>query len=220
MGNLIFDKGELQMKMSITQALSELKLLDSRISKGINGSGFCAPCMNGTKINGTTTPEEAEKAFKNNWQSATDLIKRRANMKSAIVKSNAETEVEIGGGKMTVAEAIERKSSIKYDQLLLAKLKEDFRRATATVVQGNEQARAKAQQSLDTVLGKDNTKTPSKEELAAIFDPVFARYEYKMVDPLGIEKKIEELEENIESFLNNVDFILSTSNAITQIEID
>jgi hypothetical protein len=72
---------------------------------------------------------------------------------------------------------------------------------------------------LDTVLGKDGGKSPSKEDIASIFDPVFARYEHKLQDPIGIEKTIEKLEKRIDDFISNVDFVLSTSNAITTIEI-
>jgi hypothetical protein len=212
------------MKMSITQALAELKLLDARIHKsldrGNSGFVFCVGYMTGTKINSTMTPEEAESVVKSNWQSVNDLIKRRADIKSKIVASNAATEVEVGGVKMTVAEAIERKSSIKYEQAMLNTLKDDFRRAAAAITQDNEKARDKAQQSLDTVLGKEGSKTPSKEDIASIYDPVFQRYEWKFQDPIGIEKKIGELEKSIDDFLNNVDFTLSTSNALTTIEIE
>jgi hypothetical protein len=207
------------MKMSITQALAELKLLDARINKGIAGGTFCASYMVGTKICGTMTPEEADKEIKETWQSVNDLIKRRANIKTKIVASNAATEVEIGGDKMTVAEAIERKNSIQYEQTLLNTLKDDFRKALAAVTQGNEKARDRAQQSLDTVLGKEGSKTPSKEDIASIYDPVFQRYEWKLQDPIGIEKKIAELEKSIDDFISNVDFILSTSNALTTIEV-
>ena len=67
------------MKMSITQALSELKLLDSKINKGIE-TGSCEGYMVGTKINGTLTVEESKALIKSNWQSVTDLIQRRATV--------------------------------------------------------------------------------------------------------------------------------------------
>jgi len=208
------------MRISVTQALAELKLLNARIIKGVSGGNFCFGYMAGTKINGTLTPAEADELIKSSWQSVNSLIKRRADIKSKIVESNAKTEVEIGGVKMTVAEAIERKTSVAYEEMLLNKLKDDLRRSVAAVTQGNEQARQKAQQSLDTVLGKEGGKSPSKEDIASIFDPVYQRYEHKLQDPIGIEKKIEGLEKRIDDFLSNVDFVLSTSNALTTIEME
>ena len=206
------------MKISITKALSELKLLDARIHKSIDSGNFCFGYMAGTKINGTLTPTEAENKIQSSWQSVNDLIRQRSDIKAKIVNSNAMTEVEIGGIKMTVAEAIERKNSVKYEVELLQKIKSDFKSASAMITQGNEQARQKAQYSLDTVLGKEGGKTPSKEDIASIFDPVYKRYEYLLLNPIAIEKKIEEMEKRIDDFLSNVDFVLSTSNALTTVE--
>jgi len=209
-----------QTQMSITQALSELKLLDARINRAIHGGSFCAGYMNNTKINAKLTPAEAEAIIRSSWQSVNDLIKRRAIIKSKIVESNARTIVQIGTTSMTVAEAIERKNSITYERSLLAKITNDFKQASATVIQGNEVAREKAQASLDSVLGKEGAKTPGKEEIAAIYDPVFQRYEYKLLDPLNLDEIAKELDERIGNFETNVDFALSTSNATTVINIE
>ena len=208
------------MKMSITQALAELKLLDARIHRGVSGAMFCTGYMVNTKINGTLTPAEAESSIASNWQSVNDLIKRRADIKAKIVESNAKTAVEVNGVTMSVAAAIERKGSVQYEQSLLDKMKHDFRSSLGVVTQGNEQARHRAQEALNAVLGKESGKTPSKEDIAAVFDPVYQRYEHKLLDPLGLEKKIAELEEGIDGFLSNVDFSLSTSNALTTIEVE
>lgn len=208
------------MKMSITQALAELKLLDARINKAIDKGCFCVGYMAGTKIGGSLTPAESEAKIKSEWDSVHDLITRRANIKTKIVASNAATIVNVGGSEMTVAEAIERKASIVYEVNLLAKLQRDFHEATAKVTLGNESAMQKAQNSLDIVLGKDGGKNPSKDDMATIYDPVFQRYEYKLQDPLDIAEKIEILERGIGNFEHNVDFALSTSNAITTIEVD
>ena len=48
-----------------------------------------------------------------------DLISRRNKIKSAIIMSNAKTVVEVAGKQMTVAEAIDKKSSIEYEKELL-----------------------------------------------------------------------------------------------------
>ena len=176
--------------------------------------------MVGTKVFGSMTPAEVETNISANWKSVNDLMARRANIKTKIVESNARTEVIIGTESMTVAEAIERKNSIEYQKELLEQMRRNYAQSLAAVTQGNEKARDKAQQALDLVLGKDGTKTPAKDDMAAIYDPVFARYEWKLCNPISIEKKIEDLEDQIEGFLSNVDFVLSTSNALTLIEIE
>ena len=56
------------------------------------------------------------------WLSNKDE-KGRKEIKEKIVKSNAETLVTIAGKEMTVAAAIERKESIKYEKKLAEELK-------------------------------------------------------------------------------------------------
>ena len=207
-------------KYSITKGLSELKLLDARIKKAINPNlDFAIGVRNNTKINGTYNIDEATQIIESNFQSVNDLILRRALIKAKIVQSNAVTIVEIGDKKMTVAEAIEYKTSIQYNVLFLKKLKSDFNSASATVIRGNEEAVSQAQKSVDTILGKEAAKTASKEEIDAIFNGTKERHSYTLVDPLKIAEVIEKLEAENEDFLNNVDFQLSTSNATTMIDV-
>ena len=56
--------------------------------------------------------EEFKKRTTSDFQSLNDLIKRRNQVKNAIVSSNAVTKVTVGGQTMTVAEAIEYKTII------------------------------------------------------------------------------------------------------------
>ena len=44
--------------------------------------------------------------------------------------------------------------------------------------------------------------------------------EWKVIDPIGIISEIEKLELDIDEFLTEVDYALSTSNAITIIDVD
>ena len=62
------------------------------------------------------------------------MIKRRNQIKSAIIASNAVTMVEVAGVRMTVAEAIDKKSSIGYEKELLARLSEQFTDAVSVIL--------------------------------------------------------------------------------------
>ncbi|MCP4369761.1 MAG: hypothetical protein GY797_16855, partial [Deltaproteobacteria bacterium] len=114
------------MEMTISRALAELKLLDKRIRGTIEKGTFAGLAQGKKSITGYETNDEFIKTAKSSIQSAQDLIKRRQAIKSAIVNSNAKTEVTIADKKMSVAEAIERKSSIEYEKLLLQKLKTKY----------------------------------------------------------------------------------------------
>lgn len=77
--------------------------------------------------------DDFDERAKASHQSATDLIANRNSLKSAIVKSNTTTDVDVNGKIMTRAEAIERKNSIEYEELLLAEMKRQYANATTTV---------------------------------------------------------------------------------------
>lgn len=138
-------------EMTITRALAELKLLDKRINRTINEASFGGLTV-GKKISaGFNNAEEIESRAKSDLQSVQDLIKRRNDVKSAIVVSNATTEVEIAGVRMTVAEAIERKTSIVYDHGLLAKLKNTYAQLTSQVDNINAEMQQRLDRHLETV---------------------------------------------------------------------
>lgn len=106
-------------KISITEALTELKLYDQKINKVLCSADFIGCKKKSSDRVNSFKLENFEANAKASYQSVSDLIENRARLKSAIVQSNAATMVEIAGKKYTVAEAIERKNSIEYDKMLL-----------------------------------------------------------------------------------------------------
>lgn len=106
-------------KISITEALNELKLYDSKITKAITNVTLCGATKKSSDKVGVVKKEDFEDRAKASYQSVTDLIANRNTLKSAVVKSNTVTEVTVTDKIMTVTEAIERKNSIEYDETLL-----------------------------------------------------------------------------------------------------
>ena len=93
-------------KISITEALNELKLYDSKITKAITNATLCGATKKSSDKVGVVKKEDFEDRAKASYQSVTDLIANRNTLKSAVVKSNAVTEVTVDDKVMTVAEAI------------------------------------------------------------------------------------------------------------------
>ena len=207
-------------KISITEALNELKLYNSKITKAITNARFCGATKKSADKVGVIKKEDFDERAKASYQSATDLITNRNSLKSAIVKSNAITEVEIGGKTMTVAEAIERKNSIEYDEMLLNEMKRQYANATANVDKENKKVDAQIDKLLETFTGRESDKKLDKEALSAISDPYREKNEFEFVDPLGLYEKIQSLEADIDGFKSNVDTTLCVANATTFIEID
>ncbi|PKR82865.1 hypothetical protein [Heyndrickxia camelliae] len=206
------------MEMTITRALAELKLLDKRINRGINDSVLGGFTVGKKPMTGYTTVDDIESRVKSDFQSVNDLIKRRNQIKSAIVVSNATTIVEIASQKMTVAEAIERKSSIDYDKSLLNKLKNTYATLVNHVDRVNEEVKQRLDKHLETLFGKDGkVNAQANEDIVKSFKE---QNEAKLIDPIGLKDKIDKLTKEIEAFEMEVDFILSESNTITRITIE
>lgn len=206
------------MEMTITRALSELKMLDKRIQRAIQEAVLGGYTIGKKPMTGFHSVDEIEKRAKSDFQSIQDLIKRRNQIKSAIVISNATTEVEIAGKKMTVAEAIERKTSIQYEQQLLNKLKQTYTILVNKVDQVNEDVKNRLDKHLETLYGKEGKVKASENE--ELIKPFLEENEAKFIDPIRLKDRIDELAKEIEEFLMEVDYALSESNTITRITIE
>ena len=205
------------MKMTITRALVELKTLSSRIGKATEMITPVAIITGKNSPRGYTSRDDFERDEKAKFDSVTTLIKRRNKIKSGIVKANASTIIEIADIKMTIAEAIERKNSITLEKTLLERLSASYYQT----IRHQEQLETKCQEQLHRLLevnfGKDSKVKP--EEIDAISKPYLENNAPKLLDPLNVKKKIEELQDSITKFESEVDIVLSEANAKTEIEI-
>lgn len=204
--------------MSIAKALTELKMLDKRITRRIDNALFIDVRQNSEDktISGLSVKDSTER-IQTDYQSVRALIDRRNQIKMMIVGSNATTKVRIGQKDFTVAEAIERKNSIDYDQRILDNLRHNVARAKSKTEQLNDSV----ENTLNTLLG-DQMKSESKEKTTTTIEFI-EQYRklngFAMLDPIGAEKLIEKLAEEIEDFELNVDVALSESNARTEIAL-
>lgn len=166
------------------------------------------------------TVKEFEENTKAKFQSVKDLIERRKVIKSLIVKSNAMTEVEIAGVKYTVADAIERKTSIEYDKKVLNTLKSQLANATRVLENENLKLEQDTQNFINAMVGRDTTSKDIIESATKMAETKMQGETTEYVDPLNIKTVIDDLENDIISFENEVDMVLSEINGITMIEIE
>lgn len=195
--------------ISITRALVELKTLDSRIQKKIDTSLFV------TYKGQFYQPAEGIRDAVANYQSINDLIDRRKRIKSAIITSNANTLVTICGQEMTIAEAIETKSSIRHKKNLLAVLKSQYGNTVMTV----ENVNSKVRKDLENKSGRDGEKDKQNMSLEEFSKMYVNLHGVELFDPLKITQKIEQLEQFITQFEQEVDYVLSEKNATTLISV-
>lgn len=197
--------------MSVTQALAELKLLKKRLDHGLCDAQW-------VKIATKTTPVNVEKftvAAKASLQSYTALCDRYTRLKSAIVKANAETRVKIGSWEGTVADAIEFKRSIEFKKSLLESMKEQLVNVREHYEAEQGQLTSRLERLLASELGKDVRTNP--ETITALTTTFRENNRVELVDPLDLATHVKELEEEIDSFETNVDWVLSEANGRTMI---
>lgn len=207
------------MEMTITRALGELKLLSSKIEDKINGSTFVIANLKSSNKVGYADKKDVISNMLSDYQSVNDLIERRKRIKSAIVESNSKTQVVINGKPMTVAEAIERKTSIDFEKGLLNKISSQYNIAVSSANAQNEKVKNQIDVMLIQMLGSEGKQKAKEEDIDIIAKPYKEKYEYELVNPLNVEKLIEKLKSDINGFLTEVDYILSESNCITKITI-
>jgi len=199
--------------MSITQALAELKLLDKRIQKATDSVQWA-------DVKTKSHPVDVEKFSRTahaEYQSFLDLVKRRDTLKRAVVSSNANTHVKVGTWEGSVAEAIEYKTSIFYKKRLLDIMRAQLLTAKAQFKVQQENVDERLEKLLHSELGKDVKTSP--ETITALTNSFRDNNKVELVDPLDLSQKTNELEEEIESFETNVDWVLSEVNGKTTIQI-
>jgi uncharacterized OsmC-like protein len=187
--------------ISITRALSEIK--------------FAVCVTKNTNYNINKNEFSSQVTAKN--QSLNDLITRRERLKAAIMKSNATTMVKIGSKEMTVVEAIEMKKTIKYKESLLDVLKRQRLQVTKEYEAHKDKVKKAIDANITQICSRDVKPDPST--IQDLTDMMWKNDPVEIYDPLGLDKTIDALTTEIEDFNSNVDFALSESNSLTQIEV-
>lgn len=206
------------MIYTIHRCLAELKTLDSRISKATrNLNAIGTKKGSSDKILETSeTVNRFKESVLSDYESLRKLISNRDKIKKAIVLSNATTTVVIGDKEYSVAEAIERKNSIEYEKSLLNRLKTQHREVLSNVNMNNSRMEDNLERQENTM--RENGL--SADDIRVSTELYRKQNGWEMIDPLNIRLTIKELEDYIDAFETEVDHVLSTSNAITTVDID
>lgn len=208
-------------KMTVHEALCELKTLDARIEKAIRSGPFVfANKHANNKVSGLPVGAYCDE-IRQRYQSVKDLIARRDAIKRAVVLSNASTTVVIGDRSYTVAEAIEMKNhGVPMLQRLLERLNEDNRVARRTADSCNgDSLEGRADEYVKSLYGNVDMKGAS-DEIKKIRTDFIAAQTTEVIDPIGVVAKMENLSERIDGFTVKIDSALSVSNALTEITIE
>lgn len=211
------------MKMTITRALSELKVLRSRYTNSLlelkpiavkHGSKLRAPYS-------SYKADDFEAQALRSLQSTEALQARLLEIKTKIDISNSKTIIEICGRKMTIQEALVMKSMIDLKEQLLENLKSyqyNARREYEKALDENQKRVDKMVSETTASMGNSPAKPDPDTEKKAL-ESVESLYKVEFVDPGKLGDRIENLKKEIEDFKSNIDYALSESNSTTFIDI-
>lgn len=208
----------MENKMTLHRALSELKLIDAKIAKTIESIEPSGISQKGKLVNNYYTNDDFEKSAKSTLQSVLDLIKRKSQLKSAIVNANSVTSMKVAGEEMTIAEAINMKQAIVAKKLLVQSIERKHNNAKAIAEKSNKQVEDNALRLASAALQKDNVKI-NEGDAVAITEPYLEKNLFSVVDPLDAENLVKKLSDEISDFESDVDSALSEINALTYITI-
>lgn len=208
------------VKMTVHEALVEIKTNIRRISSAIMSTTFCtASRQNVKKVNGVDL-DVFRKEVKSNFDSVLDLIRRTDAMKKAISLSNASTYVTVGDERMSVAEALyAMKDGCGDKERLIMQMTSQLTNARNLIESENGD---KLDQKLENFI---NASYGSKDkinsaEIEALSETFRTNNSFVLIDPVNVSEQIKKLQAEVDKFRTNVDSALQISNATTFIEFD
>ena len=212
-------------KMTVHKALAELKIIDDRINNAIvSGTYVIANKHSNTKIHGMTI-DDFKTSMKSDFQKVSDLIARRNAIKRTVVASNAVTKVKVGDVEYTVAEAIEMKNhGMEFKNTLKMYIERQYTNAKNEFDKNSgDSLERRAENYVLSVIQaqpKDSKMAVDSDAMKNLRAQYIKDNTYDIIDPIGVKDAIEQLDNEISSFITEVDAALSVSNALTVLDIE
>ena len=207
--------------MTITKALSELKLLSKRIDSEIPNSKFCTVNRHSLRnVNGKPI-ETAKKEMQGSYDTIVSLIARNNAIKKAVTKANALTEITVNGEKMTIAEAIYyKKTGIDYEKELLTTLSIQYDQAVNVLNRENGEKLSKScEEYLTKMFGTKEVRT-DPNEIKQVQDEYMTGNTVDLIEGIDVKKAIETLKNKIDAFEAEIDAQITIANSTTTITIE
>lgn len=208
-------------KMTITKALSELKLLDKRIESEICEAQFCEANKHVMRTLNGKLIADAKKDMQSAYDKITSLINRRNAIKKALTLANATTKVKINDIEMTVAEAIYFKTNgIEYEKDLLEAMSSQYNKVQRVLIQNNgDKLTKECEQYIANTYGTKETGI-NNSEIDNAKKSYIEDNTYDIIEGVDTKQTIEKLKDKIDKFEAEVDAAITVANATTEITIE
>lgn len=209
-------------ELTITRALTEISVLDSRITNAI--AAFRPQALTRgledrlTVVGSNETTEVVSKTILADYASINSLMDRREMLRTHVALSNTVTIVDINGVKMTVLQAIEHKIRLKYTAALVQQMIGAAVTSQRTLDNAKQVLDKQIEEAVASVYsGKGEVTKDSYDLIAA---PRRREHQPDILDPLKLNNEITKLQKQLHDFALAVDYALSESNATTTITVD
>lgn len=208
--------------MSITRALTRAKTIEKQLARLVE-SQFVVTLMKREVDDVSDVYQDNLKMTKSNFDQFNDLFAELNNIKAAVRKSNEVTKVVIGGEELTVADALVYKNTIVYRNNFLDRITRENRNAESRVEQSKISADTKFASVRENLIKNSQGQDVSEDYLKTVLTEEERRLkkaiiEVKVSGINNINEFIEAERKRIDTFLEEVDYVLSESNATTIIE--
>jgi hypothetical protein len=206
------------MAMTIHEALSRLKVMESKLDKAANATFVVANRHNNSKIDGKSISDKVVEltAAKQRFDA---LTKNYRMLKSAIAMSNANTTITIGEKNFTIVEAIEEKHFAEKRAAYLRYMRRNYEMAQ-NLANANNAKLPEAAERFVAPLNMSEKNGNSKEDIKKTMDQYIVDNTWELVDPNDMADYLKKMEDELTEFTSNIDFKLSESNATTVIDVD
>lgn len=208
--------------MSITRALTRAKTIEKQLARLVE-SQFVVTLMKREVDDESDVYQDNLKMTKSNFDQFNDLFAELNNIKAAVRKSNEVTKVVIGGEELSVADALVYKNTIAYRNSFLDRITRENRNAESRVEQSKISADTKFASVRENLIKNSQGQDVSEDYLKTVLTEEERRLKKAIVEVKvsginNVNEYIEAERKRIDTFLEEVDYVLSESNATTIIE--
>lgn len=220
--------------MSLRKANAKRKNIDKEIANILNDKSnyFINLYTSKKKFVGILTPEKASERITSLYQSLTDMIAYREKLNVAVLKANANTMVKVpkfinletvdldDTEEISIAAAINRKKY--YEDFLksyyLRIIKDNL---NTTINRFNDISKAMEelyQRDITNQFGIGSSQ--SAKARLEYAESIKHNYEAVLIDPLNLQDKIDKISQMINSYIVEVDSIISNACENTMVTIE
>ena len=208
--------------MSITRALTRAKTIEKQLTRLVE-SQYVVTLMKREVDDESDVYQDNLKMTKSNFDQFNDLFAELNNIKAAVRKSNEVTKVVIGGEELSVADALVYKNTIVYRNNFLDRITRENRNAESRVEQSKISADTKFASVRENLIKNSQGQDVSEDYLKTVLTEEERRLkkaivEVKVSGIKDVNEYIEAERKRIDTFIEEVDYVLSESNATTIIE--